>query len=28
LFVRSEIERWISESPGISLDEIHNEGGR
>ena len=26
LFVRSEIERWVNNAPGISLEEIETEG--
>lgn len=25
LFVRSEVERWVNNAPGVSLDEILNE---
>ena len=27
LFVRSEVEAWVKDSPGVTLDEINNEGG-
>ena len=25
LFVRSEVERWVNDAPGMSLNEIQNE---
>ena len=26
LFIRSEVEAWINDAPGVSLDEIQSEG--